>query len=437
MLIVALGAYPRDGRKAIAAGAEPKSATGLGAVVASAASEKGTIVRRGGTDANSWQAASPQDKLHAGDFLVGLPGASLVSRDEAVRLDFLADLDRVSPYPIRECAVQLGEHPNVDLAVTLDRGRMDLVNRKQKGAAHVRVQVRKDVFDLTLAEPGARVALELFGRWPRGLPFTKEPSPKNMPTSTLLILALEGEAILKHEHHEHALKAPPGPALVEWDSVTGMDETPRRLEKLPPWATARGDDTPEGKLRKAALERLRQALASKPINAVVDEFLNAENPTDRGLAINLLAAVDNLSRLGQVLRETKHPDVWENGVLALRHWIGRCPGQDQMLYKRLMEVGKYKPVHAETVMQLLHSFGDVELAQPETYQTLIDYLDHDALAIRGLAYWHLSRLVPGGKRFGYNPADPKAPREAAIQKWRELIPKGRVPPRPKEDSGNA
>jgi hypothetical protein len=278
--------------------------------------------------------------------------------------------------------------------------------------------------------------LELFGRWPRGVPFTKEPSAKHAPLASLVILALEGEATLKHEHHEHALKAPPGPALVEWDSVTGMDETTRRLENLPPWAVARGDDTPEGRLRKAAVERLRQALASKPVDTVADEFLNSDDPVERSLAVNLLAAVDNLSRLGQALRESKQPDVWENGVVALRNWIGRCPGQDQILYKRLVEVGKYKPIHAETVMQLLHSFGDIELAQPETFQTLIDYLDHDSHAIRGLAYWHLSRLVPEGKKFGYNPADSKERCEAAIQKWRQLIPKGRVPTRPKEDSGN-
>ncbi|HLJ95509.1 MAG TPA: hypothetical protein VKU02_20195 [Gemmataceae bacterium] len=418
------------------ASAEPKSASGQSATVATASSEKGTILRRRGTDPHNWQVVSAKESLHAGDLLVGLPGAQLESKDGSVRLDFLADLDRLSPYPIRECAVQLGESANVDLDVILDRGRMDLVNRKQKGPAHVQVHVRKDRFDLTLAEPGARVALELFGRWPRGVPFSQEPGPKQMPVASLLILALAGEATLKHEHHEHALKAPPGPALVEWDSVTGMDETPRRLEKLPPWAGARGEDTPEGKQRKAALERLRQALASKPVATVVDEFLNSDNPVDRGLAINLVAAVDDLSRLGQALRETKYPDVWENGVVALRNWIGRGPGQDQLLYKRLIEVAKYKPIHAETVLQLLHSFGDIELAQPETFQTLIDYLDHDALAIRGLAYWHLSRLVPEGKKFGYNPVDPKEKREAAIQKWRELIPKGQIPPRPKDDSGN-
>src|SRR5262249_27974147 len=162
----------------------------------------------------------------------------------------------------------------------LDRGRMDLVNRKDKGAARVRVHARKDTFDLTLAEPGARVALELYGRWPRGASFSTNPDPKHVPTATLLILALSGDVTLEHEHHQHALKAPPGPALVEWDSVTGMDEAPRRLEKLPPWATADGDETPQGKLRKAALERFRQGITAKSVDAVVDELLNSENPVD-------------------------------------------------------------------------------------------------------------------------------------------------------------
>ena len=427
--IVLLGAWTATVNEVGAGGEEPRAAGERGAIVATALSEKGTLIRGARAATAAWQVVAQNEKLHAGDLLVGLPGAELVSRDGAVRLDFLADLDRLSPYPIRECAVKLRENLQVDLDVFLDRGRLDLVNQKDKGPAQVRVQVRKDSFDFTLARPGARVALELYGRWPRGVPFTKNSDAKHVPTATLLILALDGEALLKHEHHELALKAPPGPALVEWDSVTGMDDTPHRLERLPQWARARGENTAEGKLRQAALARLRQALATQPIETVEDEFLNSQNPVDRGLAVSALAAMDDLSRLGQALREAKHPDVWENGVEALRSWIGRRPGQDQILYQRLIEVAKYKPVQAETVMQLLHSFGDSDLAEPETYQTLIDYLDHDALAIRGLAYWHLSRLVPEGKKFGYNPTDSKEKREAAIQKWRQLIPKGHLPPR--------
>lgn len=161
ILSVGMGALAWSGTRNLVFGDEPRPAAGQGAVVGVALSERGTLLRRGGAEAKSWQTVSQKDKLHAGDLLVGLPGAMLESRDGTVRLDFLADLDRLSPYPIRECAVQLRQNPSLDLDVTLDRGRMDLVNRKEKGAAHARVHVRKDVFDLTLAQPGARVALEL------------------------------------------------------------------------------------------------------------------------------------------------------------------------------------------------------------------------------------------------------------------------------------
>jgi hypothetical protein len=79
------------------------------------------------------------------------------------------------------------------------------------------------------------------------------------------------------------------------------------------------------------------------------------------------------------------------------------------------------------VLQLLHSYGDEELSRPETYEVLIDYLKSDRLAIRGLAYWHLVRIVPSGRSIGYNPLDPKEKRDEAAAKWRELIPAGKLP----------
>jgi hypothetical protein len=289
--------------------------------------------------------------------------------------------------------------------------------------------VRKDTWDLRLIEPGARIALELYGRWPAGAPFSKEANPKNQPLASLLFVALQGHVMLKHEHHELALRAPPGPALVEWDSVTGQDLSPERLDKLPRWADPTTQESALAQQKKQTIARFRQAVIAKSLDGALDEFLNSDKEYDRTLGIFAAAGLDQLERLAKALREAKHPDVWENGVLALRHWIGRAPGQDQLLYKGFIEIGKYKPVHAETVLQLLHSFGENELASPETYQTLIDYLDHPQLAIRGLAHWHLYRLVPAGQAIPYNPLDPPEARAAAVQKWRKLVPPGTVPPR--------
>jgi hypothetical protein len=247
---------------------------------------------------------------------------------------------------------------------------------------------------------------------------------------------LQGQVILRHKDEDLGLHAPPGPALVEWDSVTGQDEAAQRLDKLPPWADPARKETALAKKKMGIIDRFRQAMIAKGIDGALDEFLHSDSPNDRALAVFAMAALDRLDLLGKAARETKHTDVLEDAVLALRHWIGRCPGQDQILYNRLIAVAKYQPVHAETVLQLLHSFGEADLASPETYQTLIDYLDHQHLAIRELAYWHLHRLVRAGREIAYNPLDSKEARQAAIQKWRKLVPPGKLPPRPTDKKVN-
>ena len=59
--------------------------------------------------------------------------------------------------------------------------------------------------------------------------------------------------------------------------------------------------------------------------------------------------------------------------------------------------------------------ADEDLAQPETYQVLINYLGSERVSLRELAYWHLERLVPGGAKIGYEPLAPKEKRDAAHQ----------------------
>ena len=84
---------------------------------------------------------------------------------------------------------------------------------------------------------------------------------------------------------------------------------------------------------------------------------------------------------------------------------------------------------ALSVPELSHGFGDAELSRPETYEALIQYLGHNVLGIRGLAHWHLVRLVPAGRKIAYNPLDAPESRAKAQAEWRKLIPAGKLPPR--------
>ena len=214
-----------------------------------------------------------------------------------------------------------------------------------------------------------------------------------------------------------------------WDSIAGQDSTPQRVGKLPEWASA--GKTADAHKRAAGQERFRKVAASQSIHSAIDQLLDSDEAGDRIRAVYLLTALDELPRLAKALHKAKHRDVCDTAVLALRHWIGRAPGQDQRLYDALLK-SEFSPVEAETVMQLLHGFTEADTSRPETYETLIAYLNHNKVIIRGLAHWHLSRLAPEGRELGYDPVAAKDARTAAIAKWKQLIPSGKLPPRPRE-----
>jgi hypothetical protein len=412
-------AYPRS-----AQGRERKAVAKMSAI-------PGAVLHRQGPE-KTWRIIKPGEAIESEDLLVAFPGGPVDSANGAVRLTLLSDLARLSHYPILESAVILHENPNVDHDFSLDRGRVDLTNRRTEGPATVRVHFRKEIWDLTLEEPKTRVALELYGRWPQGVPFSKEVGKSSdEPTADLVLLVLHGEVSLKANGNRYALRAPPGPASFHWDSVSGADRGPQRLEEPPGWARPAAVMLPRVKDLTAVLKVVQQRVTeSTTIQDALAESLDSDNPNARRIAVYGLAALDDLPHLADALTNAKHPDVRDTAVPALRAWIGRAPGQDMKLYETLVNEKKYSPNQAEIVLQLLHSFGEPELARPATYDALIEYLMHDKPAVRQLASWHLSRLVPAGKDIAYNPAAPEPERQRAYDKWKELVPTGKMPPAP-------
>jgi uncharacterized protein (TIGR03000 family) len=418
--VVVFGAPRGDGTKPAAGGA------------AKSASDKGWLLRRpAGSD--KWEVVDKDASLSADDLVIGLPGAALEGPGGATRLRLLRPFD--SPLPVMEPGVVLHKPDGADLDFTLDRGTVELTNLKKDGPARVRIRAREQVWDAVLDGPGATLLVQEYSCWPKGARFTKDPEPKDVPLAEVDFLVLKGAADLKAGGKQFALSAPPGPAAIGWDSVTGMDPSPQRVDEPPAWALPPKDEAGEERERKRGelLRRIAAAAATRPVGDVADELIRSKEPLDRYAAVIILTATDDLPRLAKAVQETTYPDVWDNAIKALRHWSARSPGQDKKLYDRLVESKLYTPREAEEVLQLLHTFSDEDAAKPALYERLIDLLGDDHLALRALAYWHLSRLVPEGQKLGYDPTAPKDQRDKAQQQWKELIPPGKLPPAPKEE----
>jgi hypothetical protein len=402
--------------------------------------EPGTLLQREAAG-KAWKALGLGNPVHSGDLLLTLPGgpAALVSNDDTVMLRLWGNLPELTAHPLMESAVVLHATPDFALDFTLDRGGVVLTNQRDKGPAKVRVRVRKETWDLTLAEPGSSVAVELYGRWPRGVPFDPNPKSSGEPTAAVTFEVLKGQVDLKVGAQQHALKAPPGPAAFHWDSVGGADG-PQRREKPPAWLA--GPTTAEGKAARAAvgqaLNRFSDLVKQKAApEALADLLAAADRDSDadrarltRRVAVHGLGALDDLPRLFGALEDAKHPDVRATAVEALRHWIGRAPGQDQALYQFLLAQPKLPKSQAETVLQLLHSPGGPALLDPLTYEVLIAYLGHERLAVRELARWQLARLLRGGSKVAFDAAAPAGQREKAVGEFKELVREALKKPKP-------
>jgi hypothetical protein len=185
------------------------------------------------TPGAKWAPVANKELLPANVLLVGLPGAEFDAGNGAVRVRLLTEFD--SPVPIVEPAVLLNPQGKCDLNLTLDRGMIELVNTRQMGAAEVCIQVRGAEFELRLHARDAKVSLVLGSSWPKGVPFKKNAGPRDVPLAQLLVFIQRGEVDVHHGGRLYALEAPPGPAVIQWDSEFGLDASPTRLEELPNW----------------------------------------------------------------------------------------------------------------------------------------------------------------------------------------------------------
>ena len=116
----------------------------------------------------------------------------------------------------------------------------------------------------------------------------------------------------------------------------------------------------------------------------------------------------------------------DEGIIALRHFLGRGPGMDQVFFKFLTshKIGDravFTSKQAEAFIDLLDGFTDEQKEQTSTYVYLLKQLSNQRTAIRGLAIWHLNRLVPEGQKIGFDPTDEEPAREAAAKKWKDKL----------------
>lgn len=375
-------------------------------------------------EASQWQRVRPSSSLFSGETLISLPGyRSEVHLDSGVHLILWGNLPEFSRIPVLESAVLLHPNPAFDLDFTLDHGRVLLSNHKLDGPVRVRVRFHQEMWDLTLHDSTTEVALELLGLC---VPYSREPGAE-VPPAVLALLALRGQSDVKVRYQEYSL---PPSSMVRWENSGAAPLQPERLPRLPDWyVTKVPPQTPAAREMLLRLDELSKLLSSRAVDVVLAEALKDADPLRRRLAVRCLGATGDVSKLLDALADDKL-DVRFGAIEVLRHWLGLRAGHDQRLAEVMITRKQYPQGQAETVLQLLHGFSEEQGRDPTTRAMLVEYLNHDKLAIRQCAHALLVALVPEGQKIVYDPAGSTDQRATGLQQWKKLINDPKLAPRP-------
>jgi hypothetical protein len=404
------------------------------------------LVRRPGGKA--WQRLARGAIVSTTEPLVALPGSvGVLSTRTGVELTLRGHVPEFSLHSLQdfilESAVVLHKNADFDLDVTLLRGRAYLANRKEKGPAKVRLRFEGQVWDLTLAEPGAEAGVELFKHYPRDVNYRAGEEPR----AWLYFCLLRGEGDIRIGAFQstYRLEAPqakePGAAVFEWDSFTRATG-PHRLKEVPPiWSKDPPDNEPSRSMQ-GALKNLNELLGAKDksVEVGLKECLDRKEPESRALAIYCLEAIDEVEKLVEILEDgdLAHYGDRAGAIYALRRWISRNANQGKLLYDAKTKTGVlldkgFKSREAETVFDLLHDFREEDRRNPDTFEALAACLQHRRVSIAELGFWHLQRESVGVKLpQGFNAALPQEDREKYADQIKDMIAKKQLPPPRKE-----
>jgi hypothetical protein len=375
-----------------------------------------------------WQRVPLNKRVFSNQPLISLPGYHNELRlDSGVQMVLWGNLPEFSRFPGLESAVVLYANPEFDLDFRMERGRVVLSNRKAKGPARIRMRFQEsEVWDLVLLDPNSEVSIDLFGICQ---PYSKKPGSLE-PIVRLYLVALTGQSRLQIRYEEHLL---PSPSLFDWDNVEGAARSPQALPGLPDWTKKTLPNTPEAKGMERALDQLSRLLIdkgpknSKFLDVVLAETLKSVDQASRVLALRCLGAMGDLPALLDALADDQRLDLRLVGISELRHFLGQDLKNDQKLLQVLKEKN-YQPGQARTILQLLHGFGEEQWTEPVVRGAVVDYLMHDKLPIRQLAYALLRERVRGGEKIPYDPAGARDQRERGYEDWRKLVGADKIAP---------
>jgi len=381
------------------AGQEPAALVPMGRFMS-----EDQVLLRPGRDENVWMRVASKAPLYSGDRLVALPTYRPEIALAGVTLQLLGGT---------EIELLPGDAGH-DAGVHVRYGRMFILPLAQPGT-RMRFLMGGHDGALVCDDPEAIVVLEVE---PIHIPGT---NPESVPALLRTVLyTRSGEVTWTETAPDKRVHLGPQMSL----AIAGPPpRAAKPVDQFPDWVTT---DTTREVDRQASSTLLKYWQAEWPASRSLVELTDFRRREVQWLATRSLGYIGRFEAMVAPLDESAY---WESFrsfgesadyVGELRGAVARgrevAAGVRQAFEKRY-------PDHAALLYRMLWGFTPDGLRTGEA-ALLVDHLEHEALPVRGLAFWNLRDLT--GLSLYYEPEATAAQRKVAVGKWRDRLASGEI-----------
>ena len=185
------------------------------------------------------------------------------------------------------------------------------------------------------------------------------------------------------------------------------------LLEIPEWLN------PDAKRTSSNLRRYGKLFekefdADQPILLSVPTIVKSSRASISELAVKCLTLTDSYGPLVEILAQAdQHPEARQAAMTGLRKWLPTSP-QNKTLLKKALRKSFYEN-DADVVYRLLWGYGEKDARNRFTSQQLVEWLDHDQIVVRELAFYHVYRLT--GQKYDYRADGTPGQRQSSSNRW--------------------
>ncbi len=290
-------------------------------------------------------------------------------------------------------------------AIAVDFGRIMLYTAG-KPRNQIRVRVGDRQATITFVDGESTMALDV-----RRVPVPgKDPTLEGEPLA-IDLYATSGE-IVWEESVPLALKAPAHQVL------TAPGAEPTRGD-LPRWT--HGEPISPSDQRGSA-EFEKHVTTDKPVSLTLKELLDDRRVEVRGYATRAAAYLGDFEPFVTALNDPVQKASWPGQIDTLKAALVRSPETAKLV---LAALAKQRGADAPELFRMLWGYTRSQLSDGEAAR-LVEYLNHDSLDFRVLAFNNLREIT--GKGLNYQPQYPAAKRVKEYRSWKERLKEGKVVP---------